>query len=371
MGSVFLLFCFCLFVAFAQTWQSLAPTSAVPPPRRSAGFLCQGTNLLVFGGRSTNARLNDFWRFNYETNAWTQLASAPTAAGGNSGSCLFYQQHQNAVWLMGGRNDAGASYPDVYSYSFATNTWQLELQIPTGGRFGMTCYQPSETQLCLYGGQTNNSAPALNSNICLDTQTRAWSTIAPLGQFPGARNDASDVELTDSEYMYLLGGNGTQDDALFVLNTRTMFWNKLATLNRGPSGRGDALMTMLPHGSILMQGGREGENGVLVDDATYVLDANTNTWSSSALAGPGQRWGAAGCTLPNYRNIVVMFGGVKTTPLNDMWIYNSIVPTSSSNNNTNAIAIAALCISVCAISGLILCVVWKMTQKQSNTISNV
>jgi hypothetical protein len=103
-----------------------------------------------------------------------------------------------------------------------------------------------------------------------------------------------------------MGGNGTADDRLFVLNSLSLLWHYVPTTAPRPSGRDDAVLGQF-NTALFMQGGREGESGVLVEGNTWVLSGGA--WSSSS-SGPGQRWGASGCVLPQSPEVFVMFGGV-------------------------------------------------------------
>lgn len=370
-------------------WVQINSIGQSPSGRRSAASSCFGNDMYVFGGRGASARSNELWKYNYISNTWQQLPSAPFQ--GRSGSCMFIQSTRNKLWIFGGRNDPGIGSNTVYSFNLATFQWQFESALsngPSGGRFGMSCFQRSETDMCIYGGQINNTMPGSSDAYCFNTDTNLWQALLFSGDFPGVRNDASDVDV--GSLVYLIGGNGTMDDRLFILDTQTLRWQILPTPVARPSGRGDAVMGQI-NGAIFMQGGRDGEAGLLVDNYTWTLSGGI--WTNKPSE-PGVRWGASGCVLPQNPNVFVMFGGISTSsPLNDLWYYTIVPETTQSSNptittststliptstpsNVESIAIAAIILACLASCTLIILLITFYVSKQvktvkDNTVTNV
>ena len=231
---------------------------------------------------------------------------------GRSGSCMYVQTARNVLWIFGGRNDAGIGSNDVFSFDLAEMQWKVHSILsngPSQGRFGMTCFQKSETELCIYGGQQTKDLPGMGDSYCFDTEAQTWINVTFSGDYPGMRNDASDVDV--GSFVYLIGGNGTADDRTFILDVKTFSWQYLATPAPRPQGRGDAAMGQMNAG-VFVHGGREGESGALVEGATWTLSGGR--WHSETFPkGPSPRWGAAGCILPQSPSKYVMFGGVDGT----------------------------------------------------------
>ena len=69
--------------------------------------------LLVFGGRTAGARLNDLWAFDTATFRWEQLPVQGTAPSPRQGAAACV--HEGQLWVVGGSSNFVLD--DVFTYS--------------------------------------------------------------------------------------------------------------------------------------------------------------------------------------------------------------------------------------------------------------
>ncbi len=148
------------------SWSQLTPldaeatitnaTTAHYGRRYGVGFSI-GTNGYIGGGSDGNEYLKDFWKYDTQTNKWTQIADLPTS--GRYGSYGFTL---NSVGYVGGGygDNPSASgqvfFSDLYSYSPSTDSWTtLE---PKGRKRAFASVFVINNVAYIFGG--NNSSGA-------------------------------------------------------------------------------------------------------------------------------------------------------------------------------------------------------------------
>jgi N-acetylneuraminic acid mutarotase len=98
----------------SNVWTPISNTlSNTPTPRQAQVGVWSGTEMIIWGGYTTNGIVSDGARYNPAVNLWTPIIGdgAPVARTGNT-----------AVWtgsqmLMFGGYDGNSYYNDVYSYT--------------------------------------------------------------------------------------------------------------------------------------------------------------------------------------------------------------------------------------------------------------
>ncbi len=417
-----------------------AASGNIPGARAGSATWTDGRgNFWLFGGvgydvNDTSGELNDLWKFDPATGAWTweegsntygasgTYGTLGTAAPGNipgarTGSATWTDGSGN-VWLFGGVGYGSASafgeLNDLWKYNLATGAWTWEGGTGTadaigtygtlgtaapgnipGGRDSAAAWTDGSGNVWLFGGEGYDSAGhgagSLNSLWKYNLTTSEWTweggssledakgTYGTLGtaapsNIPGARFGSA--TWTDaSGNFWLFGGwgydvNGTQGrlNDLWKFNPATSEWTweggpntanvkgtygTLGTAAPGniPGARNSAVAWTDASGNVWLFGGEgydsAGTNGDLNDLWMYHFSAtdpaasawtweggpNTanvkGTYGTLGTAAPGNLPGGRGgsATWTDGSGNVWLFGGygydVNGTegPLNDLWKY--------------------------------------------------
>jgi len=100
-----------------STWTQLTPTT--PPPVRAEAAMCYDTansNWVLFGGRNDFNLLGDTWTLNSAGTAWTAKTTA-VAPSYRCGAQMTYDSVLGAVVLFGGNDQAGNTFNDTWKWS--------------------------------------------------------------------------------------------------------------------------------------------------------------------------------------------------------------------------------------------------------------
>ena len=93
--------------------------AALPAPREQCAAAVADGQLLLFGGRTSGARLNDLWCFHLASGCWEQLASHGAVPSPRQGAAATV--HAGELWVMGGVSNS--VHDDCCCYN-------LETQVP-------------------------------------------------------------------------------------------------------------------------------------------------------------------------------------------------------------------------------------------------
>jgi N-acetylneuraminic acid mutarotase len=82
-------------------------------------------------GNNGSGALNDFWKYNPQTDTWSTIAPFPGAARAGAAAVVI---NGKAYVGLGGKPDNTAWYDDWYEYDPNTNTWTPKASCLSGGR---------------------------------------------------------------------------------------------------------------------------------------------------------------------------------------------------------------------------------------------
>ncbi|XP_022090768.1 uncharacterized protein LOC110979356 [Acanthaster planci] len=161
----------------AYVWRSLFPESPCRRPcHRSKQAACRdGAQIYVYGGRDGHQTLQDFWRYDVQTNIWTRLE-----CGGDSPPPLHEHTmvaQRGCLFVFGGELGYGScGETPLWVYSLAKQTWEKpviesEVVTPTGRR-GHTAVVWCGG-MHVYGGYVDLKGSS-NELWTLDFETRWW-----------------------------------------------------------------------------------------------------------------------------------------------------------------------------------------------------
>jgi hypothetical protein len=168
----------------------------------------------VFGGslgNNTSTTTNDLWAFDALAGTFTQVlahgaAGAPPARGRHS---VAWNPSTNRLVVFGG-NTRGATptlLNDTWEFDPSTSTWTnlAPATSPSPRQLGSMTYDPTLGGILLFGGQTNDTTPAVSSSETWLLLGGTWSQLTPANA-PAARNQHSMVTRSDFGDVLLCGG---------------------------------------------------------------------------------------------------------------------------------------------------------------------
>ena len=163
----------------------------LPAPRKSPGFVSDGTQALLFGGLDWD---NGLYRLDYATGAYTVAipqgaASSPPARGQIQGHFVYDSIHDKFV-LFGGRCfdpvrcAYGGVLDDTWVYDPNTNQWTQATPVvrPPARNQGHMYFDVSKGVVVLYGGMGSG---VLNDLWTFDVATLKWTQQAMPAVNPG------------------------------------------------------------------------------------------------------------------------------------------------------------------------------------------
>src|SRR5437773_3050353 len=188
------------------TTDSWSLGSPAPLPARSEAAYGDTTHagfLYVIGGGNSGGVLSDLQRYDPVTDAWTTLASMPTARAGAVAAVV-----DNNLFVIGGRLSAagpcngGPYLATVEKYDTDTDTWSTVAPLPSP-RSDLAAVAHGG-KIFVFGGCTGTaSAPSVTNEVDMyDPQTNTWAT--GLTPMPTAR--ASLVAGHSGDQVYAIGG---------------------------------------------------------------------------------------------------------------------------------------------------------------------
>lgn len=185
--------------------------------------------LYVFGGRlgnNTTTVTNDLWAFDAVAGTFTQLI--PHGAVGSPAArarfCAAWNPTSNKIVVFGGHT--GGATPvllnDTWEYDITAGTWTDVTPVsgsPAPRQFASMAWDPTLGGMLLFGGQTNDATPNVNSNETWLFLAGAWTQLSPVTT-PPARGQHSLVTRSDFGDCLMCGGidNGiaTPDQVRFL-----------------------------------------------------------------------------------------------------------------------------------------------------------
>jgi uncharacterized repeat protein (TIGR01451 family) len=308
-----------------ELWRSITTTNA-PTARHRHTAVWTGSEMLVWGGYGPSPpyRKNDGGGYEPSTDTWTAITTTNAPSGRNMHTAVW----TGSEMLVWGGYGSGARLNDGGGYEPSTDTWTAITTAngPTGRSGHSAVWTGSE--MLVWGGDDGGYS---NTGGRYDPSTDTWTPISTTNA-PSARERHTGV-WTGSEMLVWGGVDPGYSNTGGRYDPSTDTWTAITTTN-APSGRYDH--TAVWTGSEMLVWGGE-DPGYSNTGGRY--DPSTDTWTPIATANaPAGRfghtavwtgsemlvWGGEGSS-PRYRND----GGRYAVLELELAVAKSVAPTIS------------------------------------------
>jgi len=310
------------------TWSQLFPTSG-PSPRYGHAAIYDPVRdrVVVFGGNTGSAKLNDVWVLPLTTFplGWSQLAPAgdtPTTRWGSTG---IYDPVDDRMIVFGGVQLA-TGFNDVWALSLGgAPVWTPLAPTGTlpGGRWThAAAYDPLRGRLLVFGGY--NGTTYLNDVWALTLgASPAWAPVAAGGTPPAARWGTTWINDPVLDRMVLFGGGAVAGETndLWSLPLGAPQWQEVFGTSGNAPWRYD-------HGAVFDPVSRrmfviDGFNGSFLNDVWAASVDDPTFWAPVLPLGPAPPARTNfSATLDGARRRIIVIGGVGSgtgVRFNDVW----------------------------------------------------
>jgi large repetitive protein len=302
-----------LTASFAPAWTQQSP-AASPSAREYANAVYDAATgqVVLFGGASGSAYLNDTWTWNGTT--WTQENPA-TSPSARSGASMAYDETAGTVVLFGGNNSNGVYLNDTWTWNGTTWTQQSPTNSPTARSVASMAYDVVTKQIVLFGGN-NNTSTLGDTWIWSGT---AWTQESPANS-PTARSQAGMAYHTPTGQVVLFGGvNGTGTNLNDTWTWNGTTWTQQSPATSPPARTYPSMAYDPATGQAVLFGGVSGSSGNGTDlNDTWVWNGTTWTLQNTSVS-PTARY-AFGMDYDAATGQIVLFGGNASSGIaGDTW----------------------------------------------------
>jgi N-acetylneuraminic acid mutarotase len=195
-------------------WSVVVTESLPPSPRDRHISVVYGRSIYIYGGYDGYNRVNDFYEYDVDRNTWKEvISSGPPPSARHSHSSVVYKE---CMYIFAGYD--GLYRNDFYKYDFTTNSWEsITDGLGTPELWPKPRYRTSACvvgdRMIIFGG--HDGARQLNDFYSWDFESRTWQCIETLGtQSPVPRDSHVSVAYRDS--LFIFGGS--------TGNAKSDFW---------------------------------------------------------------------------------------------------------------------------------------------------
>jgi hypothetical protein len=203
------------------TWTLLNPATS-PPARQGAPMAFDADpgvdQLVLFGGVSSSAVLNDTWEFD-GTN-WAQVSTGSGTPTAMQIASMAYDPSSDQVVLFGGINSNGSAVYNT-TYTFDGSTWTaLSPSASPLPRWGAAlAYNPVGDDLALFAGAGSSGFAAPYYDDTWTWNATTWTQVTPVpaspaSAYPQSRIDPMMAYDADTSQVVLFGGQASSGSGL-------------------------------------------------------------------------------------------------------------------------------------------------------------
>ncbi len=348
-------------------WE-MVQTTQVPGIRICQSMVYDSENdvIIMFGGHNGLKNVDETWVYDFNQNTWTKMEPSVNPPG-RVGTGFVYDPVRDICILFGGIGDNNIFFQDTWKYDYDTNTWTelFPSSSPSSRTKGFMAYDIESDQVIWFGGygpDLNLLDETWSYNLDENNWVNRTTSVAPQGR---QRNPMMYDE--ESDRVILFGGWLGETDVLddtgaYDFNTNT--WTDMnpepkpnPTCRNGLTYDSKRDLIVLTHGF----GGEDGDRS-----ETWTYDYNTNTWSRIEFQSTVAQ--ARHCFFLQYdreSDVFVFQGGNDgTNSYYDTWVFK--LPEEAKSDASNWTIF--LLIGVIVLVIILIAVMRKRTKKEGPSL---
>lgn len=315
-------------------------TGPVPEARKGHSIIYdnQKDAIYLFGGLSVAKYFNDVWKFDISSSTWTKLPDGSTKPSARVNSDMVYDKVNNNLYIYGGFD--GTNYlDDLWKFNIGSSAWTP--LTPSGSEKPPECAEHSlvfddiNSRIFLFGGiyLTISSVKEYRADFWYyDVSGNQWyqpeDGDAPS---PRARHDMV-LDSANNKIYVIQGYSGEFKEDLWCYTISQNRWEVIFDSSpvKSPSIRnGMGLIYNHVNNCLYYFGGYYNDGQPHYREDMWRYDLTGGTWTmENEGTGPAARF-ARGVVFDEHHNEIYMFGGYyydffagTKNYLNDLWVYN-------------------------------------------------
>jgi hypothetical protein len=288
---------------------------------------------VLFGGRDSNGdALEDTWRFDCQTQSWSEVILPPICGPLNGfRPCARYNHamarspNGSRIVLFGGTDGVNV-YDDTWEFDPATNAWEFKSAVGPSPRFGHAmAYDVSQGRTVLFGGE--DAGDTFLGDLWVYDGTD-WTLLSCAEPTPTARTEHAMAYDAGLGRIILFGGTDLTGDLndtwqLFLAGGALCTWTPCSSGVLTPSARSGHAMTYDPdRGRIILSGGSNPSSPIA--DTLMLMNCEWQEVICAFVAAPSARKDQA-LVYEASCGAALLFGGRSLSPflppgvLGDTW----------------------------------------------------
>lgn len=209
-------------------WTIIQADGDCPPSLTEHSLVSYHGELYLFGGHNLGDFKNDFYKFSPHSKIWEKIDTVGDPPSPRSGHSAVVDVNEGKMYIIGGfwfqHVTSPKYYNEIYSYHFATSTWQKEA---VSNKFTPRRKHVSElieNKIYVYGGITTSDR-YLNDTCIYDLETKTMSQCLGVhGAIPTHRHSSSSASY--GQKMVVYGGVSSSFlKDLYIFDTTTFKWS--------------------------------------------------------------------------------------------------------------------------------------------------
>ncbi|KAJ5067480.1 leucine-zipper-like transcriptional regulator 1 [Anaeramoeba ignava] len=306
-----------------------------PEKRSNHSMIVIGTTLFLFGGRSSDHRLNSLHRLNFGSNQWEFIVPQTRIIPKNR-SAHSMNVYENKIYILGGicenSTKCGTSF---FVFDPIMNCYQKLPDSPV--EFVDHSAVVYKDFLIVVGDYWKDHPRFSNDLVYFNFKTNQWNKITTSGFAP---KSSSNSAVIFQEKLYVFGGlissnsmeieneieneNEMETDSLFILDLKTQRWEKFSPRSAQiwPHSR-FGHSCFVRKSKMIITSGFSIERDLFFGDL-FEFDFFSKTWKEIEIVEPkpSARLRQATVYLPG-KDITILFGGFDETQyLNDLYCFS-------------------------------------------------
>ncbi|OMJ89424.1 hypothetical protein SteCoe_8423 [Stentor coeruleus] len=194
-----------------NTWSLISASGDIPSSRHSFSMASNGLSLYLFGGKSSDKVLNDFYVYNKRSTSWTAI-STNTIITERDGACMAYAFPY--FFIFGGKSENDVLFNDLWiiderTFEIISINPSSESPTPVAYHNCFATTQSDDISFYIVSGKTQGNS-AISSMWKFSYNKSSWTLI--LSDPALNRYDASLIKT--GSYVFLFGGRNSLENCI-------------------------------------------------------------------------------------------------------------------------------------------------------------